>query len=211
MTGPSGTTADGAVGEDGAPESRQPQQIDTIDDSDGPKNAPEDKNSQKHLESLFKSELIFTIPLLLESPKCYWIWSYRLWILRQAIERLVPSGARLIWEDELKLASKMLIKDKRNFHAWGYRRHVVSQLESPQLEGSSMAEAEFAYTTKMVEADLSNFSAWHSRSKLIPRVLSERKANDAARKDFLEKGRRLPSFITLYNADLQLRRTQHSP
>ncbi|KAK3387284.1 hypothetical protein B0H63DRAFT_469719 [Podospora didyma] len=186
-TGPNGTTADGAVGEDGAPESRQPQQINTVNESDGLKTVPEDKNSQKNLENLFKSELLFTIPLLLESPKCYWIWSYRLWILRQAIEHLLPSGARLIWEDELKLASKMLIKDKRNFHAWGYRRQVVSQLESIELEGSSMAEAEFAYTTKMVEADLSNFSAWHSRSKLIPRVLSERKADDVTRKDFLEK------------------------
>ncbi|KAL2195925.1 hypothetical protein P885DRAFT_78853 [Corynascus similis CBS 632.67] len=137
--------------------------------------------------SIIKSELTFTIPLLLESPKCYWIWSYRLWILQQAIARLRPAVARRIWEEELGLASKMLGKDRRNFHAWGYRRHVVQQLESATLEGSSMVEAEFAYTDKMINTDLSNFSAWHSRSKLIPRLLDERGADNAARRAFLDK------------------------
>ncbi|KAL2185009.1 protein prenylyltransferase [Thermothelomyces heterothallicus CBS 203.75] len=137
--------------------------------------------------SIIKSELTFTIPLLLESPKCYWIWSYRLWILQQAIARLRPALARRIWEEELGLASKMLGKDRRNFHAWGYRRHVVQQLESATLEGSSMVEAEFAYTDKMIfNTDLSNFSAWHSRSKLIPRLLDERGADEAARRAFLD-------------------------
>ncbi|KAL2160134.1 hypothetical protein VTH06DRAFT_1789 [Thermothelomyces fergusii] len=138
--------------------------------------------------SIIKSELAFTIPLLLESPKCYWIWSYRLWILQQAIARLRPGLARRIWEEELGLASKMLGKDRRNFHAWGYRRHVVQQLESAALEGRSMVEAEFAYTDKMIfNTDLSNFSAWHGRSKLIPRLLDERGADEAARRAFLDK------------------------
>lgn len=137
---------------------------------------------------MLQSELRFTIPLLLDAPKCYWIWSYRLWILRQAIERLRPAVARRIWEEELGLASKMLGKDRRNFHAWGYRRHVVAQLESAALAGSSMAAAEFAYTDRMINMDLSNFSAWHSRSRLIPRLLDERGADDTARRAFLDSG-----------------------
>ncbi|KAH6851049.1 hypothetical protein B0I37DRAFT_127585 [Chaetomium sp. MPI-CAGE-AT-0009] len=136
--------------------------------------------------SVLKSELAFTIPLLLESPKCYWIWSYRLWLLEQAIARLRASMARGVWEEELGLASKMLGKDRRNFHAWGYRRHVVAQLESAALGGRSMVEAEFAYTDKMIRTDLSNFSAWHSRSRLIPRLLDERGADAAARRAFLD-------------------------
>ncbi|KAK3997042.1 hypothetical protein QBC44DRAFT_316077 [Cladorrhinum sp. PSN332] len=136
---------------------------------------------------LIKSELNFTIPLLLESPKCYWIWSYRLWVLNQAIERLERPVARRIWEEELGLASKMLSKDRRNFHAWGYRRHVVAQLESDGLGGGSMVEAEFEYTEKMFRTDLSNFSALHSRSRLIPRLLDERGATDPQRKAFLDK------------------------
>ncbi|KAL1839814.1 hypothetical protein VTJ49DRAFT_1093 [Mycothermus thermophilus] len=136
--------------------------------------------------AIIQSELTFTIPLLLESPKCYWIWSYRLWILEQAISRLPAARARGVWEDELRLASRMLDKDRRNFHAWGYRRHVVAQLESPALNGKSMVEAEFAYTTAMIRKDLSNFSAWHSRARLIPRLLDERGADDEARRKFLD-------------------------
>jgi geranylgeranyl transferase type-2 subunit alpha len=96
----------------------------------------------------------------------------------------------------------MLGKDRRNFHAWGYRRHVVAQLESATLQGSSMVEAEFAYTERMINTDLSNFSAWHSRSKLIPRLLEERGADDAARRAFLDEGMFSPphtqSYITRY-------------
>ncbi|KAI0112339.1 protein prenylyltransferase [Hypoxylon sp. NC0597] len=137
--------------------------------------------------SILQTELAFTIPLLLEYPKCYWIWKYRKWLLEQAILRLPVTAARNIWETELSLASKMLTKDRRNFHAWGYRRYVVAALESPLLGGRSMVEDEFAYTTKMIFADLSNFSAWHNRSQLIPRLLAERGADDTARKAFLEE------------------------
>jgi len=150
---------------------------------------------QKDLDVL-KAELGFTIPLLLEAPKCYWIWNYRLWILGQAIERLSAKAARRIWEEELGLASKMLTKDQRNFHAWGYRRHVVNQLESSALGGVSMAESEFSYTDRMTRANLSNFSAWHRRSKLIPRLLDERGADSLTRKAFLDQGNASPPLDT---------------
>ncbi|KAF3765525.1 protein prenylyltransferase [Cryphonectria parasitica EP155] len=122
----------------------------------------------------------------MEFPKCYWIWKYRSWLLQQAIDRLEPSVARRIWEEELGLDTKMLTKDRRNFHAWGYRRNVVGQLESEVLNGKSMVESEFDFTTKMIHVDLSNFSAWHNRSKLIPRLLVERGTDDAARRKFFD-------------------------
>ncbi|KAI1206528.1 protein prenylyltransferase [Annulohypoxylon truncatum] len=146
----------------------------------------EEKTTNSDVE-VIKSELAFTIPLLLEFPKCYWIWKYRKWLLEQAIVRLPTTAARKIWEAELALASKMLTKDRRNFHAWGYRRYVVAALESPSLGGQSMVEDEFAYTTGKISADLSNFSAWHNRSQLMLRLLEERGADDAARKAFLEE------------------------
>ncbi|KAM0549098.1 hypothetical protein ACHAPJ_009553 [Fusarium lateritium] len=136
---------------------------------------------------VIRAELGFTVPLLMEFPKCYWIWNYRLWTLDRAIERLDVSLARRIWEEELGLVSKMLTRDRRNFHAWGYRRHVVAQLESPVLNGQSLVEPEFQYTTKKIHDDLSNFSAWHNRSQLITRLLDERKADDKSRKEFLDK------------------------
>ncbi|KAF3352272.1 T-complex protein 1 subunit delta [Verticillium dahliae VDG1] len=88
--------------------------------------------------------------------------------------------------NELGLVALMLTKDQRNFHAWGYRRHVVRTLESEALAGSTMSEAEFAYTERMISAGLSNFSAWHHRSRVIPRLLNERGLNDAERRAFLD-------------------------
>ena len=124
----------------------------------------------------------------MDFPKCYWIWNYRLWILNQAIDRLPPPTAKKVWEEELGLVGKMLHKDRRNFHAWGYRRYVVEKLESAQLSGRSLVESEFEYTTKKIHEDLSNFSAWHHRSQLIPRLLREREADDATRERFLRNG-----------------------
>lgn len=134
-----------------------------------------------------KNDLIFLVPLLKKWPKCYWIWNHRIWLLQQATLLLPVPIARRLWTEELGLCSMMLIRDSRNFHGWGYRKMVVEQLESPKLEGKSMVEEEFAYTTKMVHAHLSNFSAWHTRSKLIPRLLDERKVKDEQRKEFLDK------------------------
>ena len=140
-------------------------------------------------EDIIRAELVFTVPLLMQHPKCYWIWKYRLWTLSQATDKLAVSVARQIWEEELALVAKMLHKDRRNFHAWGYRRHVVSQLESQALEGRPMTEHEFEYTTKKIGEDLSNFSAWHNRSQLIPRLLGERGADGEARRALLDAGK----------------------
>ncbi|CAK7244241.1 MAG: Rab geranylgeranyltransferase [Sporothrix thermara] len=171
-------------------------------DDTGAQTAEDEKSLEEDRQKdagILESELQFTIPLLLEFPKCYWIWSYRLWVLEQAVARLDVARARQIWEDELALDSKMLTKDRRNFHAWGYRRQVVERLESEALSvdteaeatagkrGTSLVEPEFEYTTKMIHRDLSNFSAWHNRSKLIPRLLAERNADDAARTAFFEE------------------------
>lgn len=145
------------------------------------------KDQQNDFEVL-KSELGFTVPLLMEFPKCYWIWKYRSWLLQQAIERLDRNVARRIWEEELGLDTKILTKDRRNFHAWGYRRNIVKHLESTVLDGKSMVASEFEFTTKMIRVDLSNFSAWHSRSKLIPRLLDERGADGHARRKFFDEG-----------------------
>lgn len=139
-------------------------------------------------EKVLRSEFQFTFPLIRANPKSYWIWNYRLWLLQQAIRLLPVPVARRIWEEELGLVGMMLNKDQRNFHAWGYRRHLVSNLESPALAGTSMVEAEFAYTQQKITSGLSNFSAWHYRGRLIPQLLAERGAGDADRQSFLDQG-----------------------
>ena len=138
--------------------------------------------------NVIQSELAFIFPLLKDYPKCYWIWNYRRWILELAIKHLPVATARRIWEEELGLDSMMLTRDRRNYHAWAYRRYLVAKLESAELGGQSMVEEEFDYTTRMTRVDLSNFSAWHNRSKLIPRLLDERGASDFERRAFFDAG-----------------------
>lgn len=132
-----------------------------------------------------------TFVLLRKFPKCYWIWNHRDWLLQKAESILGPEAVQKLWIGELQLVNKMLHADSRNFHAWGYRRIVVSKIErlgSSQDSadvGSSLSQPEFDYTTKMIKTNLSNFSAWHNRSQLIPRILRERNADAMARRAFL--------------------------
>ncbi|KAI0121295.1 hypothetical protein BJ170DRAFT_704392 [Xylariales sp. AK1849] len=175
---------------DATPPDRRSLPVQKGGKSEGDTAAPDPEQAQKDTAKdaeLLEAELQFTIPLLLEFPKCYWIWSHRRFLLTLCISRLTTALARQIWTTELALTSKMLTKDRRNFHAWSYRKRVVSTLESSELEGASMAESEFEYTTRMIRRDLSNFSAWHSRSNLVLRILDERGADDEARKHFLEE------------------------
>ncbi|OAL39261.1 hypothetical protein AYO20_01579 [Fonsecaea nubica] len=136
---------------------------------------------------IIQLDLQFLFPLLLKFPKCYWIWNHRIWLLKQSTALLPAAKARGIWEDELGLVGKMLSRDSRNFHGWGYRRIVVQSLESPALQGQSMARQELEYTKKMIGTNLSNFSAWHNRTKLILRILDEEKATDDERQKMLDE------------------------
>lgn len=139
---------------------------------------------------LIRSDLAFLVPLLRKFPKCYWIWNYRLWLLQQAADKCFGSYSFPIWDEDLTLIGKMLSLDSRNFLAWGYRRTVVDGLDTIQSMNSILpkprTEGEFEYTTKMINMNLSNFSAWHRRSKLIPRLLSERHADDDSRRQMLD-------------------------
>ena len=147
----------------------------------------EDHDSQ--ILDIIQLDLLFLFPLLVKFPKCYWIWDHRLWLLEQATLQLPPAMARKLWEEELALVGKMLTRDSRNFLGWGYRRTVVASLESEALNGKSMSEAEFEYTTKMINLNLSNFSAWHNRTKLILRILDEKAATDEERRQMLDDGK----------------------
>lgn len=143
-------------------------------------------------DDLLHGELHLTFALLRKFPKCYWIWNHRDWLLQKAESLLGADAARKLWAGELQLVSKMLHADSRNFHAWTYRRIVVSKIEqlsspssNPADSNRSLAQSEFDYTTKMIKSNLSNFSAWHNRSRLIPRILHERNADAKARRAFL--------------------------
>lgn len=141
-------------------------------------------------KELIEGDLYLTFTLLRKFPKCYWIWNHRNWLLQRAESLLGADAAQKLWSGELQLINKMLHADSRNFHAWGYRRFVVSQIDrlasGTEDHTQSLAEPEFEYTTKLIKSNLSNFSAWHNRSQLIPQILNERKADAKARRAFLD-------------------------
>jgi geranylgeranyl transferase type-2 subunit alpha len=148
----------------------------------------DEDNRISQVLDIIQLDLQFLFPLLLKFPKCYWIWNHRLWLLEQSSALLPKLQARKLWEEELGLVGKMLSRDSRNFHGWGYRRTVVQCLESPTLQGQSMARPEFDYTKKMIGTNLSNFSAWHNRTKLIVQILDEENASDQERQKMLVEG-----------------------
>jgi len=172
-----------------------------------PKDVQSESDILAQVESLLSADLHFLVPLLLKFPKCYWIWNHRYWLLRQTTALLSQETAHKYWTQELGLVGKMLGRDSRNFHGWNYRRFVILGLEnlietknalsndtqSNDANGEvvrqeqSITESEFTYTTKMIMSNLSNFSAWHNRSKLIPRLLDERKANAEQRRKMFDE------------------------
>lgn len=165
---------------------------------------------EQRAEELVNGDLHLTFALLRKFPKCYWIWNHRNWILGKAETLLEAGTARKLWSAELQLVGKMLHADSRNFHAWGYRRFVVEQLErlNSSLSTSddagsgspkALVESEFEYTTKMIKTNLSNFSAWHNRGQIIPRLLSLRGADNVARRKLL--GDELDLICTAINTD----------
>lgn len=159
------------------------------------------ENRNSEILDIIQLDLQFLFPLLVKYPKCYWIWNHRLWLLEQSTCLLPASVSRRLWEEELGLVGKMLSRDSRNFHGWGYRRTVVQRLESSALQGESMAREELDYTKKMIGTNLSNFSAWHNRIKLILRVLEEEQANDDERQKMLEEGVHIMRYIGLSTTD----------
>lgn len=153
------------------------------------------ENRDGQILDIIQLDLQFLLPLLIQFPKCYWIWNHRLWLLNQTTLLLPVAKARSLWEEELRLVGKMLIRDNRNFHGWGYRRTIIDSLESEALDGESMATSELDYTTRMIKANLSNFSAWHNRTKLICKILDEKSASDDERKQMLDQGETRDSLM----------------
>ena len=147
------------------------------------------------------------LPLLKSYPKCYALWSHRLWVLSQSDVYLALPKAQKMWKEELGLVGMMLGRDERNFHGWQYRRFVVEAMQKGLTsKGESFVQQEFEYTTAIIKGNMSNFSAWHGRTKLAGKVLRERGANIQERMDFLEDGGSSPDgLIGLIKAKITIR------
>ncbi|WAR53111.1 hypothetical protein PtB15_2B542 [Puccinia triticina] len=125
--------------------------------------ADPDQDSQAFDHAL-RDELPLTLASFQRNPKAYPIWEHRKWVLGQM--------ADADWQAELALLEKLFKLDGRNFHAWDYRRYVISRIKQSQPSETLDAE-ELAFSGQQIEANFSNFSAWHYRSKLLQSQLDQ--------------------------------------
>ena len=112
-------------------------------------------------DGVLAQEVDLTSALMKSYPKSYWLFNHRRWALESM---QAPS-----YEKELVLCQKMLMMDHRNFHAWDYRRWLMSRLYHGELS-PAVVEMELKFTLEKISQNFSNYSAWHYRSKLITLV-----------------------------------------
>ncbi|CAG8587141.1 16044_t:CDS:10 [Acaulospora morrowiae] len=135
--------------------------------------------SAEEKQQELSSELLFLQEVFRLNPKSYWIFNHRRWCLET-----MPTPD---WQGELTLVGRILDMDSRNFHAWDYRRYVISKLSSTEAGDTEIRKNEFDFTTTKINQNFSNYSAWHQRSKLLPRLIKEKHLNDQERKKMIDR------------------------
>ncbi|PVF93826.1 protein prenylyltransferase [Serendipita vermifera] len=149
------------------------------------------EKSPEDVHKLLFSDLAMTTTALKKYPKVYWIWNHRRWCLENMPDgpgsaddtgKNGKDGYRIsAWTQEMLIVEKMLSMDERNFHAWDYRRYILSHCP-PSLKRTDADE--LAYTTRHIEKNHSNFSAWHQRSLVYTKLWSE---NPSSRRGVLDQ------------------------
>lgn len=128
-------------------------------------------------------ELMLTLGLLREFPKVYWIWNHRTWALETlsgTFTEQQAEGRLWEWNNELKMVESLLKLDSRNFHAWGYRRQLLTLMNYkdsrdtvktfPHVLSRDQLLKEKTSTLHFIENNFSNFSAWHQRTKILSQL-----------------------------------------
>lgn len=128
-------------------------------------------------QKFWEEELAFSMALLKDYPKVYWIWNHRKWTLENHEDKSVK-----IWLRELAIVSKLLEMDPRNFHGWHYRRILVGRVEV--MTGQSRDREELQYAVDNINKNISNYSAWHQKATLIPKMFNRGEIRD--KKKFVE-------------------------
>lgn len=144
-------------------------------------------NLSNELDTDFwEKELAFSMSLLKDYPKVYWIWNHRSWTLSNHKDSSVK-----IWLRELAIVSKVLQMDPRNYHGWHYRRILIANIE--RMTGESRDKEELDYATANTNKNISNYSAWHQKAVLIPKMFEKNEIEDE--REFV-----LKEFMYIINA-----------
>ncbi|KAH0951748.1 hypothetical protein HN011_002161 [Eciton burchellii] len=130
-----------------------------------------------------REELSLTRPVLYNTPKTFEAFSYRSWLMPLALDaeqadvaQRPESGTSAIVSAELELAETCADRYANNYHAWCYRRHLVTLCESRGLRHPSV-ESEWTSTLAWCWRHVSDHSAYSYRQFLLRKcVLAAAKA-----------------------------------
>lgn len=116
--------------------------------------------SDSTLSSVIIDELEFSVETLKLNPKSYPSWYHRRWLLSKVQQEITKAIA----PNELRLCSKLLQLDARNFHCWNYRAFLCDEILHVE------PEQELKYTGELITKNFSNYSAWHRRAVVTLRM-----------------------------------------
>ncbi|GAA42010.2 protein farnesyltransferase/ geranylgeranyltransferase type-1 subunit alpha [Clonorchis sinensis] len=112
-------------------------------------------------------ELQLTGKLIDEHSKNYQLWHHRQWIATQLAEqsdKVAEDEKRMnrqsIGQEELDFTDTVISDDSKNYHAWQYRRWVVTYFGMPSA-------GELQYTDRLIQEDMYNNSAWNHRFVVV--------------------------------------------
>ncbi|OON17980.1 protein prenyltransferase alpha subunit repeat-containing domain protein, partial [Opisthorchis viverrini] len=112
-------------------------------------------------------ELQLTGKLIDEHSKNYQLWHHRQWIATQLAEQSdkisadeKPLNRQSIGQEELDFTDTVISDDSKNYHAWQYRRWVVTYFGMPSA-------GELQYTNRLIQEDMYNNSAWNHRFVVV--------------------------------------------
>ncbi|XP_011638486.1 protein prenyltransferase alpha subunit repeat-containing protein 1 isoform X2 [Pogonomyrmex barbatus] len=112
-----------------------------------------------------RDELSFTRPVLYHTPKCFEAFAYRSWLMPLVLDAEQTDVAALA-NSELELVQTCADRYANNYHAWSYRRHLVTLFESRGL--SLSYDSEWMRTAVWCRQHVSDHSA-HSYLQFLLR------------------------------------------
>lgn len=124
-----------------------------------------------------RDELIVTRPVLYNTPKSFEAFAYRSWLIPLVldVEQHPPAvddelGASPVVNAEVEVAETCADRYANNYHAWSYRRHLVTLCESRGLRHPSL-ESEWKSSLAWCRRHVSDHSAHSYRQFLLRKYM----------------------------------------
>ncbi|KAJ5078782.1 geranylgeranyl transferase type-2 subunit alpha [Anaeramoeba ignava] len=145
-----------------------------------------------------KESLELSEKLVLINPDLYFVWNFRKEIIL-FLEKNPNEDLEEIYQKELLLIQKCLIKHPKSYFTWFQRKWITVRMNNCNWphelilckkflavdernfhcwnyrrfvveKGKQSLQDEWEFTTEKIEQNFSNYSAWHNRTKLLNKI-----------------------------------------